>query len=141
MRKNLENLICKLGLVGRVELPGTVNDVIQRISRARLFVLSSDYEGIPNALLEALSVGLPCISTDCEIGGARELIENGVNGIIVPRDNVEAMSKAIEHMLKNPDYSEKLGNKAIEVRDKYNFDKINELWYEFLKKVCENEKS
>ncbi len=76
MRKELEDLIDKLNLSERVFLPGPVNDVKCAINSAKLFVLSSDYEGMPNSLMEAMALGVPCISTDCPCGGPKMLLEN-----------------------------------------------------------------
>lgn len=74
LRNELENYIISKGLQSKVVLPGVKNNIQEYIKDASLFVLSSDYEGIPNALIEAMAIGLPCVSTDCSPGGARELI-------------------------------------------------------------------
>jgi glycosyltransferase involved in cell wall biosynthesis len=86
-RQNDEALISELGLQERVLLPGTINDVPAKIYKSSLYVLSSDFEGMPNALMEAMALGLPCISTDCPCGGPRELIYKGYIGMLVPVDD------------------------------------------------------
>lgn len=68
-------MISDLGLNGKVLLPGATNDVPRAIYKAGIYVLSSDFEGMPNALIEAMALGLPCISTDCPCGGPRNLIK------------------------------------------------------------------
>ena len=68
LRDTLETQSKKLGLEGRVKLPGTTTNVAEKLSSAKVFVLSSDYEGMPNALMEAMTVGVPVISTDCPCG-------------------------------------------------------------------------
>lgn len=74
LQKELEKLINDLGVKNRVHLLGAVRNVPEVLSNAKLFVLSSDYEGMPNSLMEAMAMGLPCISTDCPCGGPRELL-------------------------------------------------------------------
>ena len=115
LRTNLEQQIKNLGLTGKVLLPGNESNVIDKIIDYRLFVFSSDYEGIPNALLEAMSIGLPCVSTDCSPGGAKEFINNYENGILVPCNDAEAMSNAIEFHLQNPEKSLLMGKNAISI--------------------------
>jgi glycosyltransferase involved in cell wall biosynthesis len=90
LRPELEQFIQSKGLQDRVMLPGSKNRIQEHIKDAALFVLSSDYEGIPNALIEAMAIGLPCVSTDCSPGGARELINDGENGVIVDCGNSDA---------------------------------------------------
>ena len=75
-RINIENLIKELHLENSVSLPGRNKDVLNCINDCAAFILSSDYEGMPNALIEAMCMGMPVISTDCPSGGPREIIEN-----------------------------------------------------------------
>lgn len=82
-REKLENLIKDLGMQYNIELPGRDKDVLNKINNAAAFILSSDYEGMPNALIEAMCMGMPVISTDCPSGGPRELIQNDINGFLV----------------------------------------------------------
>lgn len=68
----------------------------KKMSDSKMYVLSSDFEGIPNSLLEAMSIGMPVVSTDCSPGGARLLIENGVNGLLVKTGNSGELASAME---------------------------------------------
>lgn len=88
-RENLENLINKLQLTGHVQLPGRDFDVLNKINDSAAFILSSDYEGMPNALIEAMCMGMPVISTDCPSGGPKELITDGINGILIPVNDLK----------------------------------------------------
>ena len=97
----LKKLAADLALSGYVIFHGNVNDIHQQIKDAEIFVLSSNYEGMSNALLEAMMMGLPCISTDC--AGANEAIINGVDGFIVPIGNKEKMIEAIEKLISDKD--------------------------------------
>ena len=95
---------------------GRCEDVPNAIKDASLFVLSSDYEGLPNALMEAMALGLPVISTDCGGGGARALIDHGKDGLIVPCGDVDTLASALRESLSNPDvmrlYSQNARHKA-----------------------------
>ena len=82
----------------KIILMGASDNVPGELSNAAIFVLSSDYEGLPNALMEALAAGVPSISTDCPCGGPASLIENGVNGILVPVNDKEAMANALKSL-------------------------------------------
>ena len=75
MREELEKRVADLELTERIFLPGAVTDVPNTIKSAKLFVLSSDYEGMPNSLMEAMALGIPCISTDCPCGGPRMILD------------------------------------------------------------------
>ena len=76
LRAELEQLVSGLNLQDRVFLPGAVKDVAETIKTAKLFVLSSDFEGLPNSLMEAMALGIPCISTKCPCGGPRMLLND-----------------------------------------------------------------
>jgi glycosyltransferase involved in cell wall biosynthesis len=91
----------KLGIEDYVDFLGNRKDVLDLMAGAALFVLCSDYEGIPNVLIEALAVGVPCLSTDCSPGGARFLLKDGKHGVIVKRHDVKALSDGINDALSS----------------------------------------
>ncbi len=109
--KELRAQVEEPGLKDRVFLQGWVKDIEKRYEEADAFVLSSDYEGCPNALMEAMAAGLPCISTDCPTGPSM-LIESGKNGLLVPVGNAEALSRAMQYLIENPLEADRLGKAA-----------------------------
>lgn len=131
-RSKLKKISDEFGITDNVIMPGNKVDVLERIRTASLFVMPSDYEGMPNALIEAMALGLPCISTDCPCGGPRSLIKNGENGILVPVDDVDAMANAIRALLRNPDKAEKIGRNAIKLRDLLDSEKVGQQWMDYL---------
>ena len=96
----LAERIAQYRLADSVEICGNVKDIHERMSGALVFVLTSEFEGLSNALLEAMSLGIFCISTDYP--GAEEIIDDKKNGLLVPRGNVPALVKAIVEVLENP---------------------------------------
>ena len=130
-RGELSRRVEEKGLSGRVSMPGTSEHVHQDIANATLFVMSSDFEGMPNALMEAMALGLPCISTDCPCGGPSELIEYGVNGLLVPLGNKDAMVTAMARVLDDNMFSDKLSKNAINIRDTHNLDIICKMWLRY----------
>src|SRR5699024_245151 len=124
----LENQIKALDLTDKVTLKGTTNDLFAEIVDASLFVLSSDYEGMPNALMEAMALGLPCISTNCRPGGASELINDGKNGKITPIGSTEHLSHAMIDVLKHPLDAEKMGKKAKEICNTHSKENTFVFW-------------
>lgn len=128
----LEDKISSLGLSGRVLLPGYSPDVVRSVSESSLFVLSSDYEGMPNALMEAMALGVPCVSTDCGGGGARFLIEDGKNGLLVPRQDKDALAEAMDRILSDQEFAMSLGREAHKLCDTLAPDVIYGQWEEFI---------
>lgn len=106
--------------------------ILYDISNSELFILSSDYEGIPNCLIEAMSIGLPCVSTDCSPGGARVLIDNNENGIIVPRGDSTRLAEAICFYIENPIIAQQHGIKAQKIKNKYSMTKIMKSWEQYI---------
>lgn len=106
--KEIKKLIKKDGLEECVFLPGWSEDIEKVYEEADAFVFSSDYEGMPNALMEAMSAGLPCISTNCQTGPS-DLISSGENGILVPVGDKEAMAEAMSYFVTHPRQADKMG--------------------------------
>lgn len=98
LRSPLTELVQSLGLNDRVDMPGFVDNPYAYIARANAFVLSSIFEGLPNALLEALALGTPLVSTDCRTG-PREILRNGQDGILVPVGDIAALAEGIRSAL------------------------------------------
>lgn len=134
LREELQEKINRLKLNNRVFLMGKKRNVMKFVYDAELFVLSSDFEGFPNALIEAMANGLPVISTDFSTGIARELINNE-NGIVVPVGDKEKMAKAISTILTDRKLREKMGNKNREIINLLSTDKIIDLWIDLFNSV------
>lgn len=132
-RNYLEQIIKDLNLTGSVLLPGIKKDVINYVANSTLFILSSRYEGMPNALMEAMAVGVPSISTDCEFGPS-ELINNGENGILVPVDDVEKLSENIKLLLSNKELYNKIKSNCQKILSTNSNEKIYKNYYEFITK-------
>lgn len=109
--EKLFNLIKTYNMENRIFLYGWDNNIEYRYSQADVFLLSSNYEGFPNALMEAMASGLPCISTDCPTGPSN-LITNGVNGFLVPIGDAVAMSEVMELLVNNPNLAKEIGENA-----------------------------
>lgn len=139
-RETLERLISSLGLEDRVKLPGYTTDVVPMLQKGSLFVLSSDFEGMPNALAEAMALGVPCISTDCPVGGPKYLIE-GNNGILVPVGDEDAMAEAILKVLRNPELAESMSHEARKVCERLEPGRVYGEWNNFFEKVVNDYKN
>lgn len=131
-RKKLQELSRKLGLSERVSLPGAVTDVPEKIRTGSVFVLSSGHEGMPNALIEAMCLGIPSISTDCPCGGPRELIEDGVNGFLIPVGDTEALAERLRLLLQDEELSERMSAGAARLLLEYKPEKVNRDWMDYL---------
>lgn len=136
LKNELVEQISKLGLNQRVFLEGITNNLIEEIYNARIFVLSSDYEGMPNSLLEALALGIPSISTDCEIGGPRALIKHNYNGLLVSPNSEEQLSKAIETLLSDNKLSKQFSSISKDyISSKFSSANIFKQWESFISKI------
>ena len=121
-----------MGLSGRVSFPGFEKDLSEKLARGGAFVMSSDFEGIPNVLIEAMAAGLPCVVTDCSPGGARVLIRDGVDGLITPRGDARALAEAAARLLSDPELARTLGANAARITEKFSPEKLGAEWEEFL---------
>lgn len=128
----IKKLISQYRLEDSVILKGVTNEPIKELSHSKFYVFTSDFEGIPNSLVEAMSIGLPCISTDCSPGGARLLIENRKNGFVVPKGDYKAVADRMCELVDNIDVAEKIGAKAKEITRRFNGDSICDMWIKYL---------
>ena len=109
-------------------MKGFSNDVHKKILKSYAYINSSDYEGMSNSMLEAMAIGLPCICTDCPIGGARSVIKNMENGLLVPIKNKERMTESINFLIEHENICKKLSSKAIEIREELEEKRICKEW-------------
>jgi len=126
-RSNLLHMRDELGLAHRVEFVGHVLDVETRLARAGLVVQPSRFEGFPNVVLESMGMGAAVISADCPAGPA-ELIEDGVNGRLVPVENVATLSRVMAELMSEPEHRVRLGQQALKVRERYRQESIMAQW-------------
>ena len=138
--ENLKQLADNLGIADRVIFAGNVSDVADKIKKAGVFVLTSNTEGMPNALIEAMVLGLPVIATDCPCGGPRDLIEDGVNGILTPVGDADKMKENLQHILNDLQNALHMGQTARETTAIYREKIVYREWMEYLLKISGQKK-
>ena len=128
LRSHLEKLIDSLELSDKVLLPGVILNVADEIEKTSLFLLTSYSEGVSNALIEAMALGLPVIATDVPSGGTVELIEHGKNGWIIPVGDETALEKAMDKLLSDRELAESLGVQARKLQERFAPERVNRQW-------------
>ena len=135
-KKSLEEYVRTLPCKDRIHFAGAVDDVVKRMSEASIFVLPSKIEGMPNALIEAMVMGMACISTDCPCGGPRDLIAaDESNGVLVPVDNADAMAMALKRLITNDILRESMGDNAKKIINTLHPDAVNKQWKNYIENV------
>ena len=133
-KEKIESLIKELNLEGKVILEGFTTDINKIYENADIYLMTSNFEGMPNALAESLAVGIPSISTDCEFGPI-DLIDNEDMGILVKEHSVEAVENALIHMIEKYGYYVSKSNYVKEtMKERYSLDKITGEWIKVLEK-------
>ena len=97
-----------------------------------MYVNSSDYEGMSNAMLEAMTIGMPVVSTDCPIGGANAVIRNNENGILTKVGNAEEMCEAMKKIASDKTFADKLSRNAAKIRYDLSLENTAKKWMELL---------
>jgi len=115
----------------RIIFLGKVKDIDRVYAEAGIFVIPSRSEGFPNALCEAMAAGLPCISFDF-CAGPREIINDGYDGILVENNNIELLARTIDLLIKDETERMRLGQHAMEIRERLNEHKIGQIYLDFI---------
>lgn len=128
------------GLCDKVKFMGLTTQPMQDIAKDGIFLITSDFEGISNALLEAMACGLPCVSTDHTPGGARLLIQDRENGLLAPVGDSSAIAASLCELAENPELAEKCGEKAKDVVNRFAPEKIIDMWETYIEKLVKRVK-
>ena len=134
LRPRLQEQIDRLGLAGSVQLCGNVDDMPSEYQKAAVLALSSHYEGLPMALIEAQAYGLPAVSFDCKCG-PREVIVDGSTGLLVPEGDVQALARALLGLIRDPERRRQMGEEAARMAVRFDFEAIMKQWDELFKTV------
>lgn len=126
----------RLKLTDKINLKGDCRDVPEQMKDAGVFVLSSDFEGMPNAVAEAMALGIPVVSTDCPSGGARALVHDGETGFLVPVRDPERMASAALRILDDEALAQRLSDNGYAFSLTLHPDRIHRQWQNYIEEVC-----
>ncbi|MBE5921844.1 MAG: glycosyltransferase family 4 protein [Lachnospiraceae bacterium] len=132
VKEHIENQLKQLNLTDCVERLPFSATIHEEIIYDAMYVNSSDYEGISNAMLEAMAIGMPVVCTDCPIGGAHATIQNEVNGMLVPVGDAKAMYLAMKKIVEDESFAETLSHNAAKIRETLSLNNIAKKWMELL---------
>lgn len=135
MQEELYELVKLLGIEEAVSFPGETGDIFGQMIQFDIFAFSSMYEGIPNALIEAMCVGLPCVSTDFEGGGAGRLVQNGVNGLLVKNNDEAMFEQALTKLITDAELRKRLSENAKAMRKETEIENVSKQWLDIISKV------
>lgn len=134
-KKILEQAIKENRAEGFIKLMGGSDSLEKELPKASVYAFSSDWEGLPNALLEAMALGLPIVATDCPCGGPRTVMTHEENGLLIPIKDEEAMAAGICRLIEDRTLAERLGQNARKISDKINSKAITDEWRDYIEKV------
>ena len=130
--RKVKEMIRDYGIESSVVFEPFMKNVHETIIKDAMYVNSSDYEGISNAMLEAMAIGMPVVCTDCPIGGARATITDVENGLLVPVGDADALYRAMKRVVEDSGLAEKMSLKASEIRDTLSLELIADKWIDLL---------
>jgi glycosyltransferase involved in cell wall biosynthesis len=134
-RARLASTIGRMGLVQRVAMPGVAGNIAYWYGQADLFALTSLSEGFPNALAEAMAHGVPAVSVDCNTG-PRDIIRHGIDGLLVPPDDIAALSDALARVMDDDALRGQLASRATQARERFSVEKIGQMWETLFVSLC-----
>ena len=128
-------MISSLGADDYIKILPPRGDIHSVVRDCAMFVSSSDFEGLSNSMLEAMAIGLPCVCTDCLGGGAREMITDSENGLLVPMNDVDALAKAMCRMAEDKEFADNCSRNAAKVRETHKVESIAAQWLGLIEKI------
>ena len=128
----IKSLVELRGLQSKINILPGLKDIHTEIRDYAMFVSSSDFEGMSNSMLEAMAIGMPVVCTDCPAGGARAVIKDHENGLLVPVKNEEKMYLAMKEIIETPELAEELSRNAVQIRKEQSLEKIIKKWMEII---------
>lgn len=135
LREELSALINELDVSSNIVLQGASNDIPTVLSHTKAFLLTSDYEGMPNGLLEAMAMGIPCIATNCPCGGPKQIIDNGINGILINVSDEDALLDALHKVHNDSDFRKDIASRAKASSRKYHPDEVYRDWEAYISEI------
>ncbi len=135
-KEKLEEFIKEHGAEKYMMLMGPSDSLEKELPKGAVYAFSSDYEGMPNALLEAMALGMPVVATDCPCGGPRTVIRHEENGLLIPVGDEVAMADGINRLIEDRELAERLGEQAGRISERIDETAILEQWKEYIEEIC-----
>ena len=133
----LDDLIRQNRAQDYIHLMGASDSLEKDLADAALFAFTSDWEGLPNALMEAMALGLPIVATDCPCGGPRTIMTHEIDGLLIPIKDEQALVDGINRLIENPELANRLGRQARKIAEKANGQAVFEQWRDYIEELCE----
>ena len=131
--QNVKKTIAKCGIQDKVIIHTATENIHDEMQQRSIFAMTSDFEGMPNSLMEAMGLGMACISTDCPCGGPKYLIQSGDNGYLVPVNGKNEFAEKLKLLINDETHRKHIAQNALNVRDKLNYNYIFEQWNDYIK--------
>ena len=132
LQLRLEKSVNEKGISEFVSFMPFMGNIHEYIKEFSMFVSSSDYEGMSNSMLEAMAIGLPSVCTDCPSGGARAIIKNRENGLLVPVNDADALYEAMKEVIENLELANKMSSNGAKLREELKLENIVQQWINLL---------
>lgn len=133
-RDNLKKLISELSLNGKVFLPGRTNNVFDVLKKCDIYLMTSEQEGFPNSLSEAMAIGLPCVAFECH-KGLQDLVNDSKNGFLIAPGNINLMAERVNALIESSDLREDISKQAKLVSEKFSVSSVSDLWEDIIYSV------
>ena len=140
LKEELEELADSCIPKNNYRFPGKTPNLLEKMREGAMFVLTSDYEGMPNVLIEAMSLGMPVISTDCPSGGPAEMIEDGKNGLLVTVGDIDELNEAMCKIANSKTFSIKIGEEAKKIKEILDSNIVADQWIKYLQEIYDKNK-